>query len=114
MPAIILDTPPPQTPVFVPGIGRLAAPDPRDRRFEVSREMVREYADVPYRYWIPGAVLDQGSTSQCVAYSTVAALLCSPIRQPPHVTIEAVYQWCQQHDEWPGEDYEGTSTRACM
>ena len=110
----ILPSPPPQTDEYVPGLGRLYAPDKRDRKFEIPQVIVREARDVPSRYWIPGKLQDQGATSQCVAFSTVGLLLASPHRQNPHISARGIYDWCQQNDEWPGTNYEGTSTRAGM
>lgn len=95
------------------GLGRIRQPeDPRDYPVSISP---RKMAAVPdYRYWIPGAVLDQGDTPQCVEYSGRTTLLCSPVKQNPPDPFGSIYNWCQNNDEWPGTDYEGTSVRALM
>jgi hypothetical protein len=59
-------------------------------------------------------VLNQGATPQCVAYACANWLACTPV-----VTIvdtpayeQDLYHQAQLVDEWPGEDYDGTSVRA--
>lgn len=92
------------------GLGRLASLDERDRQFLLPRRAsVRTFQS-----WLaPGPVLDQGATSQCVAYSGGKYLLAHPVvnRLPD---LAQLYRECQQTDEWPGEDYDGTSVRALM
>ncbi len=68
------------------------------------------------RFWFPGGWWgDQGSTPQCVAYAWTHWLEDGPITQPgpgPIIQPQLLYDECQILDEWPGEDYEGTSVRA--
>lgn len=91
-------------------LGRIAAPDARDKRFSMALAL----AAVPlpsYKYWTPGAVLDQGQTPQCVAYSWTGWGLATPIRDrlsqltPP----AALYAACKAIDGFPGD---GTTVRA--
>jgi len=92
------------------GLGRLHAPDPRDRRHLMPH---RDVTVVDHRLWNCVGVLDQGSTSQCVAYSGWKYLTSGPIvNRRPKQTPETIYEECRRNDEWPGEDYEGTSVRA--
>lgn len=94
------------------GLGRIAAPDDRDKRFLLSRP--REAAGIEHRYWITrGAAYDQGATSQCVSYAWQRFLSTSPVINKP-LPFGEFYTECQRRDEWPGEepDYEGTSVRA--
>jgi hypothetical protein len=89
------------------GLGRLRAPDPRDRQYLLQRPR-----SVPsHRTWYGGPILDQGGTSQCVAYAGVKYLLASPVINKA-IDPEPLYRECQRVDEWPGEDYDGTSVRA--
>jgi hypothetical protein len=62
-------------------------------------------------WWAPKPD-DQGGTSQCVAYSGTHYLKAGPICQRAPMPQEQLYKRCQREDEWPGEDYEGTSVRA--
>lgn len=91
------------------GHGRRRAADPNDKKYLLAP--VPEAKLVTYRYWNTPPAYDQGSTSQCVAYSGARYLATGPImnRPPP---FEELYKECQRRDEWPGEDYDGTSVRA--
>lgn len=92
--------------------GRRFAPDPRDKQYPM-RAAMRAVRSTP-RIWDIGPTLDQGSTPQCVAYSIAHWLACTPIVtivQTPEYE-QALYDRAQQIDEWPGEDYDGTSCRA--
>lgn len=91
------------------GMGRRAAPDARDKQYPLR---VPKVAAIRSRIWNANGVLDQGATPQCVAYAGTKYLNAGPIAQPaPWLPLE-LYQRCQVEDEWPGEDYEGTSVRA--
>ena len=99
------------------GLGRRYAPDERDGDYPLARAgpaafPSRFLGSLGWRYWAPGPVLDQGVTSQCVAYSWKQYLQTSPIRQARSLREPFVYAEAQQRDEWPGEDYDGTSVRA--
>jgi hypothetical protein len=52
-------------------------------------------------------------TSQCVAYSANRWLLSHRTVNRPLDHVE-LYRDCQDNDEWPGSDYEGTSVRAAF
>ena len=94
------------------GLGRLHAPDERDMQFMLERP--REAVGINHRYWITqGPALDQGSTSQCVAYAWGKWLTTNPvINKLPN--LGQLYTEAQRNDEWPGEEptYKGTSVRA--
>lgn len=103
-----------------PGLGRVYIPDERDQAYPLSALLRAEPTPVlrHFRYhstfWPP---LDQGATSQCVAYSLVGHLYSSPIRHPRTWTtadLAALYRRAQELDEWPGREpaYFGTSVRA--
>ena len=99
------------------GLGRRFAPDDRDLSFSASALLPRRLSSRTYRYWYAnGWWGDQGSTSQCVAYSWMHWVEDGPVVQPsappPILDPAILYQEAQKVDEWPGEDYEGTSVRA--
>lgn len=69
--------------------------------------------------WDEGTVLDQGSEGACVGFAWTNELLASPAQpeeQPDAALGNAVavsyYRRARVVDEWPGEDYEGTSVLA--
>lgn len=104
--------------------GRIYTPDPRDRFHPMAvrlEAMKREEYKVRRQSPQHGPTLDQGPTSRCVMYSAATSLGALPIgyhHDPLKVVQEALdgytdlYTWAQHNDEWPGEDYDGTSVRA--
>lgn len=112
------------------GLGRLPAPDARDTNF-LARELFKaDNIERKYRSW-PAHVsaLYQASLPHCVAFSWMHFMVDSPqthkvIVSDPGSAVIAVrgvdttistndfYNDCQLNDEWPGEDYSGTSVRA--
>lgn len=99
------------------GLGRFVAPDERDEKY-----LLRELSGTPslaslpeYRYHYSPWCLDQGNQPQCVGFSTKTMLLNGPVQQKnPDPTPADLYFYAQRNDEWPGEDYGGTSVRAGM
>jgi hypothetical protein len=89
--------------------GRRFAPDPRDRLFHLPRAV--EPSKLTQKTWFTRAVFDQGTTSQCVAYAGAGWLVAGPVNNPSPPPFEELYKDCQDNDEWPGSDYEGTSVR---
>lgn len=98
------------------GLGRLPAVDARDRDHPMQLAAAPTEALPLYHYWYDGAYYgDQGNTPMCVEYGWGHFCTDSPIVDtatgPPWQTGE-VYHAAQLVDEFPGEDYEGTSVRA--
>jgi C1A family cysteine protease len=96
------------------GTGRLKSPDPRDRKYALPQRP-QAAVGVIRRTWRSPGILDQGSTSQCVVFSGDKYLTTRPITNKGFKTNEdreRVYKEVQKLDEWPGEDYDGTSVRA--
>lgn len=96
--------------------GRLCAPDSRDRRYALPLQETQR----TYRFWNTPEALDQEDKPHCVAYSACHWLLTGPVKNtkfhPTNVRnyAENLYHECQKIDEWPGEDYDGTSVRAAF
>lgn len=92
--------------------GRLYSVDERDHKFLLPRR--EEALAITSRYWTMGRgmPLDQGPTPQCVAYAGMGYLNTSPVRNVPPFSPAELYHQCQLVDEWPGENYDGTSVRA--
>jgi len=89
------------------GIGRKFSPDPQDKKYtlpDAPNQIDRQFWSTPPAY-------DQGGSAHCVAYAGARYLASGPIlNEPP--PFETLYRECQELDEWPGNDYEGTSVRA--
>ncbi len=94
-------------------LGRVYIEDKRDLKFLMKPPPLQ--AILPVRkYWTIGPILDQGQTSQCVAYSAEQLLRSGPVKNLYYKTPAELYAECQLTDEWPGEDYNGTSVRSAM
>jgi hypothetical protein len=109
-------------------LGRLHAPDPRDLHVATVLPPRREIVVVS-RTWMMTYTprLDQGQVSACVGFSSTNLLLATPVVQgisklgikkiggmaPSDFALDLYYA-SQRVDEWPGENYEGTSVRAAM
>jgi hypothetical protein len=96
------------------GLFRLPAPDPRDGGFPL-RALIPSVTPVRVsRMYSGGPILDQGDTSECVAFAWKQWLDSAPIKdlqaQPPDPL--AIYSSAQALDEWAGAPHDGTSVRA--
>jgi hypothetical protein len=95
-----------------PRLGRRQEFDERSRAFPV-RALIS--ATTPRSYtWRCTKWLDQGSEPACVGFSLSHELIARP---KEHLEIGetdalAFYHRAQQLDQWPGEDYDGTSVLA--
>jgi hypothetical protein len=91
------------------GFGRLKEFDERSRNFP-SRKLTRGFTPKT-TYWKCAKVLDQGVQPYCVGFSWAHEIIANPV---PVLTIDnnyaiSLYHGAQQNDEWPGEDYDGSS-----
>ncbi|HEX5016533.1 MAG TPA: C1 family peptidase [Actinomycetes bacterium] len=93
-------------------LDRIPEFDPKSRRFGVAPVL----PDKPPRSftWRTSFVLDQGQEGACVGFGWSHELLARPIIQPGvnNAFAQQLYREAQQLDEWPGEDYSGTSLLA--
>lgn len=71
--------------------------------------------------WPEGIVLDQGAEGACVGFGWAGDVLAEPVSPKIQPTPEkgnadaiSYYKRAQKIDEWPGEDYEGTSVLAAQ
>lgn len=91
------------------GFGRICKPDARDKKFLLRSVAVpvERPKKKTWRVWWKG---DQGSTPQCVGFSWHALLRALPkLQRTPGP--DDIYHLAQRNDEWPGEDYAGSSVR---
>jgi hypothetical protein len=93
--------------------------DFRDRMFEATLIEVPTHLPLAgYRKWrIP--VLDQGQEGACTGFglATVANYLLTRRKVVPDnapVSARMLYEMARRYDEWPGEDYSGSSARGAM
>jgi hypothetical protein len=98
-------------------LGRRYSPDPRDANYRLNA-LVRAAGEVTTRKlpWKRSPILeDQSETSECCRYALVHRMQAAPYMRRG-MLIESVggYRWMQEHDEIPGEGYDGTTVRAAM
>ena len=93
------------------GLGRLVERDDRNAEYKLPRMSVR----VRRRIWPCPEPLDQGGTPMCVGYSGYQWLRAGPVENTEmSFSPKDLYRWAQQNDEWPGENYEGSSALGLM
>lgn len=100
----------------VPGMGRsLIHHDPRSRNYPARGVLFAEDAPLRSKTWRRAQAYDQGATSECVAYTGKGVLntgpfsLWAPYEVRSRYDEDQFYAGAQSLDEWPGEDYDGTS-----
>lgn len=89
--------------------GRLPEFDRRSRDFQI-RDLIK--ATKPRSYtWSCGIVLDQGNVGACTGFSVCHEAAARPVvvLGISNQTGLDVYHRAQKLDEWPGENYEGSS-----
>lgn len=100
------------------GLGRRVKHDERDKGFLAKSILPppRELVGVDERYWNDTKWFgDQGYLPHCVGFSWTHWLVDGPITQygkVPVIDPSGLYAMAQKVDEWPGENYDGTSVRA--
>lgn len=60
--------------------------------------------------------LDQGREGACTGFGTTHVLASTPNSRPgvTYDTAIGIYQEAKRQDEWPGEDYDGSSVNGAM
>jgi hypothetical protein len=99
--------------------GRLEVQDHRDLNYGISSFLMSAPRITEKFWWANGWWGDQGTTSHCVAYSWSHWIEDGPViqdsipdRKRPLFDPREFYKTCQLVDQWPGENYSGTSVRA--
>lgn len=97
------------------------ATDLRDRVYEPALLDLALCMDAPDPAVSP--IRDQGKEGACTGFALSSAItLLNRLRHQkinPNVTAPAasprmIYEMAKLHDEWPGEDYEGSSIRGAL
>lgn len=102
-------------PNYKKGLGRIVSQDERDANHLLSIA-VPQTVTATQKYWDDEEWWgDQLNTPMCVGYAWAHWVEDGPVKHdgiPPIVHPVTIYNEAQKVDEWPGEDYEGTSVRA--
>ena len=97
------------------GLGRELSVDKRDLNYLISNKLPTPKISISERYWDDERWWgDQGNTPQCVGYAWSHWIDDGPIihaGKRPNVNPTTLYRESQKRDQWPGENYNGTSVR---
>ena len=93
--------------------------DFRDRMYEPTLVEVPTFRDLKEYRTAKVPILDQGTEGACTGYglATVVNYLLRTRKQKPSdmaVSADMLYRLARRYDEWPGENYDGSSARGAM
>ncbi len=88
------------------------APDLRDRYYEPT--LISLAPELNHSN--PEMVLDQGQEGACTGFGLAAVINLLKYRRGDQVMVSSrmLYEMARKHDEWPGEDYSGSSCRGAI
>jgi hypothetical protein len=93
--------------------------DSESKKYSIRATLRNQTIEKKKVMWAEGIVTDQGSEGACVGFAWMNEMLAKPVapeKQPPVSLANSLaysyYRDAQKIDEWPGEDYEGTSVLA--
>lgn len=98
---------------YDPRLDRIREVDLRSLNFLV--ELPADTSDVEGTFeWACDFYLDQGQEGACVGFGITHEMAASPVQinYVSEASAFELYRTAQLLDEWPGEDYEGTSVLA--
>jgi hypothetical protein len=95
------------------GLGRLLQKDERNKNFPLPRKQIYP-AELRRKMWFGSEVTDQLDTPHCVGHAGYGWLQAGPVTNKPPFTPTQLYYMAQDRDEWPGRDYDGTSSLGLM
>lgn len=98
-------------------LDRLPEFDEKSRRFAVAHRSPDVLGKRPgTKNWSVNLWLDQGVEGACTGFSRAHALAATPVPVPgmTEELARKLYLRARQLDEWPGEDYEGSSVLAAV
>ncbi|MCL7427128.1 hypothetical protein [Streptomyces sp. YS415] len=96
-----------------PRLDRVEQFDERSKEYPI-RTLVTERAPLRSAGWACPGWLDQGREGACVGFAWSHELIATPVQVPgvDDSFAREVYREAQRLDEWPGENYDGTSVLA--
>lgn len=96
-------------------LGRLEGFDSRSRSFPIAAILPPKAYAKPRSYtWSCSLYLDQGNHPRCVGFAWCHEFIArpKPLKNITADTAIQIYDYAQKIDDWPGEDYAGTSVLA--
>jgi hypothetical protein len=98
-------------------LGREYIEDDRDKKYLIENHLLKNNKKtVVSKYWNADVWWgNQGRTPQCVGFAWCHWIEDGPVLHKglrPLISPKVIYESAQKLDEWPGENYAGTSVRA--
>lgn len=92
----------------MPGLGRIANPDPRDHLYLMRRQLATPTEPLPTRRsWLfRGPILDQGNTGTCEGHAWRDFLRCAPVQTKTGPSAWDIYRGAVSLDPWTTNDAE--------
>ncbi|TNE96304.1 MAG: peptidase C1 [Bacteroidetes bacterium] len=87
-------------------------PDERDLLYRARPIPLKEVMNVPEKLLI----LDQGNEGACTGFALAATINRLNELRDKNISVSArmLYEMARKHDEWPGEEYTGSSCRGAI
>lgn len=100
----------------MPVLDRRIEFDEESRQYPIRTLLTPSQLEEPARSytWSVPVMLDQGNEGACVGFAWAHEIAARPWPDK-NITddyAQAIYYWAQRNDEWPGENYSGTSVLA--
>jgi len=98
-----------------PVLDRLVEFDDTSRNFQIRGLLEAMPARKPIsKLWRVGPTLNQGTEGACVGFSMTHRLMSEPVMNTGlnDRTARELYKLAQKFDQWPGDNYSGTSVLA--
>lgn len=93
-------------------LGRLPEFDERSRAYPI-RTLLGDAPTLQTKIWDLEKWLDQGTEGACVGFSLAHEIAAEPeVGNVGNAYARMIYHEARKVDQWPGEDYEGTSVLA--
>ncbi len=88
-------------------------PDFRDRKYKPA--LIPLDSEIDNREHVP-IILNQGTEGSCTGHGLAAVINLLNARKGNDFVASRrmLYEMAQKHDEWPGEDYDGSSCRGAI
>lgn len=97
------------------GLGRRPSFDERSRNFPI-RALIRGASPLRSYTWSCPIYLDQGFEGACTGFAFTHEAAARPVKVPnvSNSIARGIYKRAQDLDEWPGDNYSGTSILAAV
>jgi len=100
-----------------PRLDRRVEFDEKSREYPIRKLIAKAARPRSYTWAVPGGLfLDQGSEGACTGFAVAHEAAARPVsvKSITNQIARDIYHRARELDEWPGEDYEGSSVIAAI